>query len=70
MEVLKLAAGFGEPCEGRLLNFDLRDLSFTTLAVARRPGCAACGSLSLAGAEGAEAAQATRRSSSSRQNSP
>lgn len=42
MEVIKLAAGLGEPPAGRLLNFDLRDLTFTTLAVARRPDCAVC----------------------------
>jgi molybdopterin/thiamine biosynthesis adenylyltransferase len=44
MEAIKLAAGLGDPPSGRLLNFDLRDLSFTTLAIARRPDCAVCGS--------------------------
>jgi molybdopterin-synthase adenylyltransferase len=44
MEVIKLAAGLGEPPSGRLLNFDLRDMTFTTIAVARRTDCAVCGS--------------------------
>jgi molybdopterin/thiamine biosynthesis adenylyltransferase len=44
MEVIKLAAGLGEPPAGRLLNFDLRDLSFSTITIARRPDCAVCGS--------------------------
>lgn len=42
MEVIKLAAGLGEPPTGRLLNFDLRELTFTTLAVARRSDCSVC----------------------------
>lgn len=45
MEVIKLAAGLGEPLAGRLLNFDLRDMTFTTISLARRPDCAVCGQL-------------------------
>jgi molybdopterin/thiamine biosynthesis adenylyltransferase len=44
MEVLKLTAGLGEPPSGRMLNFDLRDLTFTTITVDRRTDCAVCGS--------------------------
>ncbi len=43
MEVIKLAAGLGEPPTGRMLNFDLLDLTFTTVAFARRADCAVCG---------------------------
>lgn len=43
MEVIKLAAGLGGPLAGRLLNFDLRNMNFTTIAIARRPDCAVCG---------------------------
>ena len=45
MEVIKLAAGLGEPPTGRLLNFDLHNLAFTTIDVARRADCAVCGSI-------------------------
>lgn len=44
MEVIKIVAGVGEPLTGRLLNFDLRDMTFTTIAIARRPDCRVCGS--------------------------
>jgi molybdopterin-synthase adenylyltransferase len=43
MEAIKLIAGFGEPLAGRLLTFDLRDMCFRTIAIARRPGCVVCG---------------------------
>jgi len=43
MEVIKLASGLGEPLTGRLLNFDLRDMTFTTIAIARRTDCVVCG---------------------------
>ena len=43
MEAIKLLANFGEPLAGRLLTFDLRDMSFRTIAIARRQGCAVCG---------------------------
>jgi molybdopterin/thiamine biosynthesis adenylyltransferase len=51
MEVIKLASGLGEPLTGRLLNFDLREMSFTTIAIARRSDCAVCGSQSPAAAD-------------------
>jgi molybdopterin/thiamine biosynthesis adenylyltransferase len=44
MEVIKLIAGLGEPLAGKLLTFDLRDMTFRTLAIARRADCAVCGS--------------------------
>jgi molybdopterin/thiamine biosynthesis adenylyltransferase len=43
MEAIKIVAGFGEPLAGRLLLGNLRDMSFRTLPIARREGCAACG---------------------------
>ncbi len=43
IEVIKLAAGFGEPLSGRLLNFDLREMTFTTIDIARRADCDVCG---------------------------
>lgn len=48
MEVIKLATGLGEPLTGRLLNFDLRDMTFTTISIARRPDCAVCSARSPA----------------------
>jgi molybdopterin/thiamine biosynthesis adenylyltransferase len=51
MEVIKVAAGLGEPLAGRLLTFDLRDMTFTTIAIARRSDCAVCGSQSPAAAD-------------------
>lgn len=46
MEAIKTASGLGEPLVGRLLTFDLRDVSFQTIPIHRRPDCAVCGSLS------------------------
>jgi molybdopterin/thiamine biosynthesis adenylyltransferase len=43
MEAIKLIAGFGESLAGSLLTFDLRDMSFRTIAIQRRPDCAICG---------------------------
>jgi molybdopterin/thiamine biosynthesis adenylyltransferase len=43
MEVVKLISGVGEPLTGRLLTFDLRDMSFQTISIARRPDCPICG---------------------------
>ena len=51
MEVIKLAAGLGEPLAGRLLNFDMRDMTFTTIAIARRADCEVCGVRSQATAD-------------------
>jgi molybdopterin-synthase adenylyltransferase len=44
MEAIKLAAGLGEPPDGRLLNLDLRTMTFASIAVARRTDCPECGS--------------------------
>jgi molybdopterin/thiamine biosynthesis adenylyltransferase len=46
MEVIKLAAGVGEPLAGRLLTFDLRDMSFRSVQISRLEGCPVCGHLS------------------------
>lgn len=46
MEAIKILTGVGEPLAGKLLTFDLRDMSFHTLAIARRPNCPVCGSIS------------------------
>jgi molybdopterin/thiamine biosynthesis adenylyltransferase len=51
MEVIKLASGLGAPLTGRLLNFDLRDMTFTTIAIARRADCEVCGARSQAAAD-------------------
>jgi molybdopterin-synthase adenylyltransferase len=46
MEAIKLIAGLGVPLAGKLLTFDLRDMTFRTIAIARRPDCATCGQAS------------------------
>jgi molybdopterin/thiamine biosynthesis adenylyltransferase len=43
MEAIKVIAGIGQPLGGKLLTFDLRDMSFRTVAIARRADCAVCG---------------------------
>jgi molybdopterin/thiamine biosynthesis adenylyltransferase len=43
MEVIKLLAGLGQPLTGKLLTFDLRDMSFHTIAISRRANCPVCG---------------------------
>lgn len=46
MEAIKRIAGVGPASgglAGRLLTFDLRDMSFQTIAIARRSDCAVCG---------------------------
>jgi molybdopterin/thiamine biosynthesis adenylyltransferase len=45
MEVIKLVAGLGEPLTGRLLIFDLRDMSFRAVPISRQPDCRVCGGL-------------------------
>jgi molybdopterin-synthase adenylyltransferase len=45
MEAIKLLVGLGQPLAGRLLTFDLRDVTFRTIAIARRLDCAVCGRL-------------------------
>jgi molybdopterin/thiamine biosynthesis adenylyltransferase len=42
MEAIKVLAGLGEPLEGELLTFDLRDMTFHRSAIKRRPGCRVC----------------------------
>jgi molybdopterin-synthase adenylyltransferase len=44
MEAIKLIAGLGTPLTGKLLTFDLRDMTFRPIAIARRADCAVCGS--------------------------
>jgi molybdopterin/thiamine biosynthesis adenylyltransferase len=43
MESIKLIAGLGQPLTGKLLTFDLREMTFRTIAIARRADCAVCG---------------------------
>ena len=45
MEAIKVLAGIGEPLAGRMVCFDLRDMQFHTIAIARRDDCAVCGGL-------------------------
>lgn len=45
METIKLIAGLGEPLLGRMLRFDLRDMSFHTLHVQRQPNCPSCSNI-------------------------
>ncbi|MGH7127676.1 MAG: HesA/MoeB/ThiF family protein [Planctomycetaceae bacterium] len=43
MEAIKVLAGLGEPLAGRLLTFDLRDMTFRVRSIQRDPNCAVCG---------------------------
>ena len=45
MEAIKVLAGFGEPLLGRLLRYDLRDLTFQIAELRRDPGCRVCASV-------------------------
>lgn len=42
MEAIKVIAGLGQPLIGRMLKFDLRDMRFHTVPLARRPDCGTC----------------------------
>ena len=42
MEAVKVLADFGQPLAGRMLAFDLRDMTFSTRRVARNPDCPIC----------------------------
>lgn len=42
MEAIKVLAGVGEPLLGRMLVGNLRDMSFRTVSVQRRPDCPIC----------------------------
>ena len=43
MEAIKVIAGFGETMAGRLLRFDLRDMSFREFKIQRATNCIVCG---------------------------
>lgn len=43
MEAIKVLANLGTPLAGKLLAFDLRDMSFRSIPIARRSDCAVCG---------------------------
>lgn len=45
MEVIKAIAGFGQLLIGRLLAFDLRDVSFRSYQIRRVPNCPECGTV-------------------------
>ena len=45
MEVIKVASKLGRPLANRLLSFDLRDMSFQEVRIARRVNCGVCGAL-------------------------
>lgn len=42
MEAIKLVSGFGDLLAGRLLSFDLRDMTFREARIQRRSGCPEC----------------------------
>jgi molybdopterin/thiamine biosynthesis adenylyltransferase len=44
MEAIKLITGIGEPLADRLLMFDLREVRFRTIELARQSDCEVCGS--------------------------
>ncbi len=43
MEAIKVLSGLGEPLAGRMLSYDLRDMTFRLSRIERRTGCAVCG---------------------------
>jgi molybdopterin/thiamine biosynthesis adenylyltransferase len=43
MEAIKVLARFGEPLLGKLLVCDLRDMTFRTIRLSRKPDCPVCG---------------------------
>ncbi len=45
MEAIKLISGLGTPLYNQLLRFDLRQVSFMKISIARRPECRTCGVL-------------------------
>ena len=45
MEAIKLISGIGTPLLNRWLRYDLKDMQFRTLKIARRIDCEVCGSL-------------------------
>jgi molybdopterin-synthase adenylyltransferase len=46
-EAIKVLAGLGEPLAGRMLLGDLGDMSFRTVTLRRREGCAVCRSVQV-----------------------
>ncbi|WP_206036020.1 HesA/MoeB/ThiF family protein [Crateriforma spongiae] len=42
MEAIKLVSGLGDPLANRMLQMDLRDMSFRTLKIGRRESCSTC----------------------------
>jgi len=46
MEAIKLITELGEPLLGRMLSYDLRDMTFRTRAITRRKECTVCGEIS------------------------
>ena len=47
VEAIKLIAGLGTPLLGRMVRFDLRDMTFQTFEIQRRSDCDVCGQLDL-----------------------
>ncbi len=47
MEAIKLISGLGEPLAGRMLRYDVRDMSFQTFAMERRQDCPNAGPCGL-----------------------
>jgi molybdopterin/thiamine biosynthesis adenylyltransferase len=45
MEAIKVLAGFGEPLFGKMVTFDLRDMTFHKVNVKRNPACPVCAPL-------------------------
>lgn len=45
MEVIKLVSDLGTPLAGRLVSFDLKDMSFRDVRIVRQPNCPVCSSL-------------------------
>lgn len=43
MEAIKVISGLGETLEGRLLTYDLRDMTFITRKINRKKDCIVCG---------------------------
>ena len=43
MEAIKILAGFGSPLKNQLMSFDLRDMSFFKMPIAKNPDCKVCG---------------------------
>jgi molybdopterin/thiamine biosynthesis adenylyltransferase len=42
MEAIKIITGNGETLAGKLLTYDLRDMTFRTTSIQRNAGCEVC----------------------------